>query len=52
MTDSTPSERWRILQIYDPEQQKQFSHFSPQDRLEWLASINQLYWQGRMNAEK
>jgi hypothetical protein len=39
----------RILQIYDPEKQRQFAHFSAQDRLEWLAAINELYWQARLN---
>ena len=35
----------RVLQFYDAEKQRQFAHFSAEDRLDWLAAINELYWQ-------
>jgi hypothetical protein len=51
VTNPAEQEPIRILQIYDPEKQKQFAHFTVQDRLEWLEAINQLYWQARLGRE-
>jgi len=43
----------RGLQIYSAKQQLQFKHFTPIQRLEWLAAINELYWAGiKMRATK
>lgn len=44
MADIIFPEPKRVLQIYDAEKQKQFAHFTAKDRLEWLESINELYW--------
>jgi hypothetical protein len=42
-TSVTPEPN-RILQIYNPETQKAFRNWSSKDKLEWLESINHLYW--------
>jgi len=36
----------RGLQLYSAKRQEQFKHFTPLQRLEWLAAINELYWAG------
>jgi hypothetical protein len=52
MDKKIPPEPKRILQIYDAEKQRQFEHFTAQDRLEWLAAINQLYWEASAPHQK
>jgi len=37
-----------VLQIYDAEKQRQFAHFSAEDKLNWLAAINELYWAAKL----
>lgn len=34
----------RILQIFDPVAQAAYRNWSAKDRLEWLGSIQKLYW--------
>jgi len=46
--DATPPEPRRVLQIYDAEKQRQFAHFSAEDKLNWLAAINELYWAAKL----
>ena len=36
----------RILQLYDRAKQVLFRGMTPQARLEWLESVNRLYWAG------
>jgi hypothetical protein len=42
----------RILQKYVAEKQRQFEHFTAENRLEWLQAINRLYWEAQVSRQK
>ena len=45
--DDKEREPRRIVQMFDPEAQAAYKDWSPQLKLEWLASIMKLYWASR-----
>lgn len=42
----------RMVQMFDAQAQIVYKNWSPQLKLEWLASILKIYWLGRQHTDK